>query len=155
MAVRTVRGILLSRALRRNCRLPARRAHQRRSGSACPVPEYPGWVSGKEPAPGRRLPSCPNANVSRSPTLQSQRDRGRVPLPVLGEREHVFLSSVCQDAIALMTRGPWPYAGEGVSQVWLTGEIARSFGGSSHSASTPVTHPPRTSLFPFSPRCGT
>jgi len=32
--------------------------------------------------------------------------------------------------------------GEGVSQVLFTCSIARSLGGSSHRASTPVTHPP-------------
>jgi hypothetical protein len=129
MAVRSVMGILLSSARRRNCRLPARRAHPRRAGSACPVSESPGWVSGKKLAPGRRLPSCPTETVSRSPTLQSQRERGRVPLPVLGEREHALLFSVCKDAIALMTHGPWLFAGEGVSQGLITGEIGGCFTG--------------------------
>jgi hypothetical protein len=106
MAVRTVMGILRESAIRRHWNLPARRAHQRRAGSACPVPEDPGWVTGKEPAPGRRLPSGPHENVSRLSTLQSNRERGRVPLPVLGERDHAWLSSVCKEAIARMTRGP-------------------------------------------------
>jgi hypothetical protein len=94
LAVRSVMGILLQSARRRNWSLPARRAHQRRAGSACPVPEDPGWVTGQEPAPGRRLPSCPHENVSRLSKLQDNRARGRVPLPVLGEREHAWLGSV-------------------------------------------------------------
>ena len=70
------------------------------------MPEDPGWVIGKEPAPGRRLPSGPHEKVSRSPKLQSNRARGRVTLPVLGEREGELLSSMCKDAIARMTRSP-------------------------------------------------
>jgi hypothetical protein len=55
MAVRSVMGILLQSAIRRNCGLPARRANQSRPGSACPVPEDPGCVIGNEPAPERSL----------------------------------------------------------------------------------------------------
>src|SRR3989442_5733252 len=52
-----------------------------------------------------------DGRASRSPKLQSNRERGSVTLTVLGEREHELLSPVCKDAIAIISHGTWPFAG--------------------------------------------